>query len=71
MAFAKKCDRCGKLYEPYPTGKKTENNALRRVRIDPDGYICSQDNTLDLCPECMAEFNKWMIGGKFGDARHN
>lgn len=23
MAFAKKCDRCGKLYEEYNTEKKT------------------------------------------------
>ena len=67
MAFAKKCDRCGVLYEPYPTGNKTENNAVRRVCRYQDGTIRSHDEVLDLCPECMAEFNKWMLGGKFGD----
>lgn len=69
MAFAKKCDRCGKLYEPYPTGNKVENNALMRIAKDPDGCIRHKDKSLDLCPECMAEFNNWMIGGKFGDGR--
>lgn len=28
MAMAKKCDRCGKLYEHYPTGNKLRNNGL-------------------------------------------
>ena len=29
MAMAKKCDRCGKLYEHYPKGNKSQSNAMQ------------------------------------------
>lgn len=50
MSLAKKCDRCGKLYEPYSTGE----NSIRLIR----NY-----KILDLCPECMKAFNEFMIDG--------
>lgn len=68
MALAKKCDRCGKLYECYPTGSKVQYNAVRRVQIRPDGVIKDQDKHIDFCPECISEFDKFMInGGRFDD----
>ena len=67
MALAKKCDRCGKLYEHYPAGKKSQANAIRRVCKYASGYMDRQDDALDLCPECMSAFDEFMIRGKFGD----
>lgn len=67
MALAKKCDRCGKLYEHYPSGNKIEYNSVRRVCRFQNGEINCQNTVLDLCPECISEFDKWMIGGKFDD----
>lgn len=68
MALAKKCDRCGNLYEYYPIGSKVQYNGIRRIKIRPDGNQSDQDSSLDLCPTCMSEFDRFMIdGGKFND----
>ena len=67
MALAKKCDRCGKLYEHYPTGSKPQYNAIRRLYKTENGGITSVGESIDLCPECMEAFDKFMINGKFGD----
>lgn len=69
MAMAKKCDRCGKLYEHYPKGKLIGNNAIRRLCKNEYGGIIFQDNTIDLCQECMSEFDKFMTKGKFSDEK--
>ena len=59
MANAKKCDRCNKLYEEYNTSCNRKNlNGIQLISSDIHhryyGYTC-----LDLCPGCMAEFQKW------------
>lgn len=58
MASARKCDRCGKLYEVYDVKcKKYETvatdrfNAVKLCRTVDDGYY--RGKMLDLCPECM------------------
>lgn len=61
MALAKKCDRCGKLYEHYPTGNKPQYNAIRMTQRNATGET-SFGNTIyvyDFCPECMASFIHW------------
>ena len=62
MAMAKKCDRCGKLYEHYPTGNKLQYNAIRRFQRNAVGetITCVKTLVTDLCPECMDEFEKFM-----------
>lgn len=62
MALAKKCDRCGKLYEHYPMCNKTECNAIRKIQRNPvgDTVHSAYTPTIDLCPECMNEFEKFM-----------
>jgi len=70
---AKKCDRCGKLYE------QNGNNGDRRVRFKfkevfgaedlkdeviakrqlQEVYIKTYSTELDLCPECRESFKKW------------
>lgn len=69
MALAKKCDRCGKMYEHYPKGIKSQCNAIRRAERAISGELinsCAYP-VHDLCPDCMASFGKWMTDIKFGD----
>lgn len=67
MALAKKCDRCGKLYEHYPNGRKQQANAIKRVYKNEQGSIIFDDISIDLCPKCMEAFDMFMIKGKFGN----
>lgn len=61
MALAKKCDRCGKLYEHYPLGNEPGiYNAIKRVRVDNEGTILRESNYLDLCSDCMDRFFHFM-----------
>lgn len=64
MVIARKCDRCGKLYEIYPQGNKVQYNGVQRIygRIN-GGY--DTDRPYDLCPKCMSAFDEFMIKGKF------
>lgn len=53
---AKKCDRCGKLYEHYDGSKNFKENGKANglILIDRDldkKYWSRKD--YDLCPECM------------------
>lgn len=71
MAMAKKCDRCGKLYEHYPKGKLTgnRNNAIRTLFKNEYGDFSIPDKTIDLCQECMSEFDKFMTKGGSSDEK--
>lgn len=60
MGFAKKCDRCGKLYELYNLESDPKNiNGLLTLNIDYKRSYYTQ-NLIDLCPECMNSFDKWL-----------
>lgn len=65
MALAKKCDRCGKLYEHYSFGSKQQYNAIRRLYINENGGITGAGVSIDLCPKCMEAFDMFMIKWKF------
>ena len=67
MAMAKKCDRCGKLYEHYPTGYERVFNAIKRIEKYEDGRIHRAQSGLDFCQDCMKKFDEFIIKGKFGD----
>ena len=71
MAMAKKCDRCGKLYEHYPnpTGNKLQYNAIREIQRNVIGNTINSSYIIDLCPECMSEFDKFMTKGKSSDEK--
>lgn len=65
MALAKKCDRYGKLYEHYPVGKQPGVfNAISMSRRDSNGVIDRTKTPMDMCPNCMALFEKFMKEGK-------
>nr|DAT32178.1 MAG TPA: Zn-ribbon containing protein [Caudoviricetes sp.] len=63
---ARKCDRCGKYYEHYEgrtqfrAGEKA--NALLLIDRDLDEKYWSR-RALDLCPECMQDFDRFIRGG--------
>lgn len=48
MSKAKKCDKCGAFYEPY----RTNIIVITKDSLSSDG--------LDLCPDCMDTFKKWL-----------
>lgn len=53
---AKKCDRCGKLFEHYDGAKEFKHteraNAILLIDRDLDNTYRSR-KSYDLCPECM------------------
>lgn len=60
MSIAKKCDRCEKLYEAYNVKKSaTDTNGLMLLNIDENMRYFS-NAAMDLCPDCMASFRKWL-----------
>lgn len=60
MAYAKKCDRCGKLYEQYNFKNDEENpNGIMTLNLDYQRKFYSHA-AMDLCPDCMKEFQDWM-----------
>lgn len=53
MAFAKKCDICGKLYEVYNMKQNSEKtNGIMFLNIDETRSYYSH-RAIDCCPECM------------------
>lgn len=66
MAIARKCDRCGKLYEYYPKDNKIQANGVQRIYKHING-VYDRGNALDFCPECMNVFDEFIIGGKFDE----
>ena len=72
MALAKKCDRCGKFYEHYPVGNiPGEYNALGKVRLGKNGAVEYRSSDMDLCPDCMYSFIKFMKGSKVVEDKNN
>lgn len=64
MADAKKCDRCGKLFEPYlvqsgfiDPRKFTE---LSVMEMDMDKVV-NEREYFDLCDECHESFKNWLF----------
>lgn len=55
MALAKKCDRCGKLYEHY-----SDFNSCMAIVVDKYGHIGATSKKNDLCPDCMQALTDFM-----------
>ena len=66
MANAKKCDRCGKLFEPYvidiDAGYKVPSRytsiRLRNISLAKETY--KELGVYDLCKECNDSFLEWL-----------
>lgn len=63
MANAKKCDRCGALYDPwiFPSVSFVE---AWRYSVVKDCHPYPEEHKLDLCHNCMYELEKWLEGEK-------
>lgn len=63
-----KCDRCGEDFSyKYPLTYKQVNtpNAIVRVRNDGSDTwdtIYKYEDSITLCPSCMAKLNDWLKG---------
>lgn len=59
MADAKKCDRCGKLFEPYMDDEKFTKLIILAQNID---FGQRRIGSYDLCKECNDSFLEWLSG---------
>lgn len=65
MALAKKCDRCGRSHEHYPIGDRPGVfNSIAICRRNATGAMECTRTVMDLCPDCMALFEKFIKEGK-------
>lgn len=56
MACARKCDRCGKLYEEHNLKNDEKNpNGIMVLNLDYQRKYYPHD-AMDLCPDCMRKF---------------
>lgn len=62
---AKKCDRCGRLYEHYDGRKafpKSLSNSIGLRDTDIAGTYWKRDH-FDLCEDCMTKLESFLYGG--------
>jgi hypothetical protein len=65
MASAKKCDRCGTLYEGKEISKKLKGfnyevvTSCFNIAFSGSHYT----ETFDLCPKCSEKYEKFLTGG--------
>lgn len=72
MALAKKCDRCGRFYEPI-------SKNIRRHMVNSIGLISRQNtnnghtvlDVIDCCESCLMEFEQWLNKGTEGDTEND
>lgn len=61
MSLAKKCDRCGNLYEPKNINVSGEivNGLGLIIRGSRNDNVINQ-KLFDLCPECLVSLASWL-----------
>ena len=61
MSNAKKCDRCGKLYEEYNGIRlKGQGNGYQYLYLGGNNIV---SKLFDLCEDCMTEVIDWIKAG--------
>ena len=61
MSLAKKCDRCGNLYEPKDMDVcGAIVNGLSLIDRDKQNSRVVGRKYFDLCPECLAHLANWL-----------
>lgn len=61
MAIARKCDRCGELYEPYDHIECNDVPIDKVITSYLGDDLKVQAKTYDLCPNCCFEFARWIV----------
>lgn len=62
MSIARKCDRCGKYFDPFDESHSHTRNRLEiwftdwTIALGPH----SSHKDYDICPGCMVELEKWL-----------
>ena len=62
MASKKFCDRCGREIEPCKRGWMKRHVYFGEIFLDP--WTPTEEESYDLCPECVTSFRFWMETGK-------
>ena len=66
MAWATKCDRCGKYFD----WKQDETNGFAFMEYDlPHSRYNIDGDEYDLCPECVDSLIKWFAAGKVSEGK--
>ena len=61
MALAKKCDRCGEMYEVKPMSIKNQSvNGIMLIERSRDNNGYTNRGYIDLCPNCLKSFDFWI-----------
>ena len=61
MGLAKKCDRCGNLYEPKDIDiRGAIVNGLSLIDRDEQNSRAFSRRYFDLCPECLLSLANWL-----------
>ena len=61
MSLAKKCDRCGNLYESKDMDVcGAIVNGLSLINRDEQNSRAFSRKYFDLCPECLLSFTNWL-----------
>lgn len=61
MSLAKRCDRCGNLYEPKDMDiRGAIVNGLSLVNRDEHNLRAISRRYFDLCPECLLSLANWL-----------
>lgn len=61
MSLAKKCDRCGNLYEPKDMDVcGAIVNGLSLIYRDEQNSRAVSRRYFDLCPECLISLSNWL-----------
>ncbi len=61
MALARKCDRCGRLYEHYPASNKSGIwNGVRLTKKSVNNFETTSTTDMDLCCYCMNDLQKFL-----------
>lgn len=61
MALAKKCDRCGNLYEVQNREiRRNPVNGISLITRDEDNSNACRRGYIDLCPQCLKSLDYWL-----------
>lgn len=66
MAYAKKCDRCGKFYTGNSTDNEIKGVSVTGIRIFAEADVVRNFVDLDLCDDCVFDLYTFLYkkGGK-------